>query len=201
MHKLRWIIVVMAFLVFAVLVSAAIYLNFKYEQEEQTLTIAMSDKGCVVRLVDNSNVVDVHVVDIEKFQKFVRTYLPCENEVFVVGNPYSHEGPFKFPNATIVVGDLKLDNSVYARNSEGEKVAAHTHQYDLSKEGEAFILMQFTKDVTRLGDFDKLLPLFIASRLSALHKYDYPSLWLDRAENSKNFTLLVGDIGVEYEFK
>jgi hypothetical protein len=161
----------------------------------------LSKEECLVELVSSSEELEVRIIDKNKFETFLKAYLPCIDGKFIVGDPYSQEGPLEFSEIVLDINDSELDNSVYARDESGEKIKVHTHQYDFSQGERVYIIMQFKKEVTKLGDFDNLLPLFIASRLHALYKYEHPSEWLDRGDNAKDFESNTDDIGVKYEFK
>lgn len=201
MSKPRPYLIIFIVFIFIVLSSLAIFFYFKYKASISSGRVTFSGEGCVVELTSSSEELEVQIIDKGRFENFVRTYLPCEDGKFTVGDPYSQEGPFEFSEIVLDINDSEHGNSVYARDEDGQKIKVHTHQYDLTRGEKAYVLMQFRKEVTKLGNFDELLPLFIASRLHALYKYQYPSEWLDRGDNGKNIRFSVDDIGIEYAFK
>ncbi len=160
--------------------------------------------SCKIILENNSNYISFQITNKKQFASFVKRYLPCKDNLFVLGDPTTGIGPQQVRTFRLVITDNPGKLAAYPNVEEakkgdtGQKNFTYDYQIDeANNTGKLFI--QFDPGYIKSQQFSTLLPLVLAGRLDIFYKYNNPQAWLERTARPENFPERLENIGLSYE--
>lgn len=187
------------FLVIAVLLFLAVDLLLSYLFIFSDILVS-----CRVVLENESNFISLQITDKKQFTDFIKRYLPCKDNQFILGNPITGVGPQQVRTFRLVITDNPGKLAAYPNAEEAKKGDTgqknFTYDYWIDEANNiGTLFIQFDPGYIKSQQFSTLLPLVLAGKLDIFYKYDNRQAWLERTARPENFPERLENIGLSYE--
>lgn len=165
---------------------------------ERKLSSKGIEEGCEIVFTAETSP-GIKITNAAKFKKFTDEYLKCNNGFFAVGDPYSKVGPYNVERVELSVMDGQLLNTYREFNGIPSQGLIHSWDFLFNSLRGVEVVISFGSNLEIYGDPDRLIPYFIASRLSELQNYKDWNERFYRKVSYDNFQTTLKDAGLSYE--
>jgi hypothetical protein len=151
----------------------------------------ISEKGSGIRLTN-----------IIKFKHFVRDFISCEDGFFVVGDPYTMEGPFKVKQIEVFITKTPQLHSLFDKSPDDpQRVKIYSWDYEFNTPDKLRLKIWFNQNYLKEKiKSDKAIAYYLAARLDELSKYSDSKNRLGYTVAMEFFSYTDKEVGLSYEY-